>query len=134
MNLHHIGFVSRDISKTFQIFKEIFGAEMISGPFLDKIQQVNEILVNVGDKTIQIFEPISEKSPAYNFLKKKGEGLHHLCYEVSDIEKTLERFRNKGIAILFEPFQAFEGRRAAFISPFDTSNLLVELVEKPTSK
>lgn len=129
MKLHHIGFISHDISHTFQVFEDIFGAKRISEPFLDKKQQVNEILIDIKGEVIQLFEPISQSSPAYNFLRKKGEGLHHLCYEVEDIEKAVEGFRNKGIKVLFEPFEAFEGRKAAFVSPFDTGNLLVELVE-----
>lgn len=134
MKLHHIGFISHDISNTFRIFSEICGAKKISEPFLDKKQQVNEILVEIGGEVLQLFEPISETSPAYNFLRKRGEGLHHLCYEVPDIEGAVEQFRAKGVQVIFEPFKAFEGRRAAFISPFDTGNLLIELVEaKPKS-
>jgi len=129
MKLHHIGFISHDISKTFQIFHEIFGAAKISAPFLDKKQQVNEILIDVEGEVIQLFEPISEASPAYSFLKKRGEGLHHLCYEVPDIKKAVAEFRNKGVTILFEPFDAFEDRKTAFINLFDTGNLLIELVE-----
>ena len=129
MKLHHIGFISHDISNTFQVFKDMFGAKKISEPFLDKKQQVNEILVDIGGEVIQLFEPVSETSPAYNFLRKRGEGLHHLCYEVPDIEKAVTEFQDKGVRVLFEPFEAFEGRRAAFLSPFDTGNLLVELVE-----
>jgi methylmalonyl-CoA epimerase len=123
-------FISRDISRTFQIFQDIFGAERLSGPFLDRKQQVNEILIKLGGEVIQLFEPISESSPAFKFLQKRGEGLHHLCYEVADIEEAVAEFRRKGIEVLFEPFPAFEGRQAAFISPFDTANLLVELVEE----
>lgn len=129
MKLHHIGFISRDISRTYQIFNEIFGATKISEPFLDKKQQVNEILVDIEGEILQLFEPLSEGSPAYNFLKKRGEGLHHLCYEVPDIEEAVKKFRNKGVEVLFEPFDAFGGRKAAFLSPFDAGNLLIELVE-----
>lgn len=135
MKLHHIGFISHDISNTFRVFKDIFGAKRVSDPFLDKKQQVNEVLIELGGEVIQLFEPVSEASPVYNFLRKRGEGLHHLCYEVSDIEKAIAEFRDKGIEVIFEPFEAFEGRRAAFISPFATGNLLIELVEsKPKSK
>lgn len=129
MKLHHIGFISHDISRTFKVFEDIFGAKKISEPFLDKKQQVNEILVDIGEEIIQIFEPVSETCPAYNFLRKRGEGLHHMCFEVDDIEDAVEDFRKKGVEVLFDPFDAFDGKRAAFVSPFDTGNLLIELVE-----
>lgn len=133
MKLHHIGFISHDISNTFQVFKNMLGAKKISEPFLDKKQQVNEVLIEMGGEVLQLFEPVSENSPAYNFLRKRGEGLHHMCFEVDDIEQAVEDFRKKGVEVLFDPFDAFEGRRAAFVSPFDTGNLLIELVEEKNS-
>lgn len=134
MRLHHIGFVVRDLSATLNTFESILGLKPISKPFLDKVQQVNEIFLDAKPSLIQLFEPISDKSPVSNFLRKHGEKLHHLCFEVDDLDKVIERMRSKGIKIIWEPFRGFDKRRVAFIDPQQLRGLLVELVEEGKRK
>lgn len=130
MRLHHVGFVVKDLSSTLNTFESILGLKPISKPFLDKIQQVNEIFLDAKPTLIQLFEPVSDDSPVKNFLRKHGEKLHHLCFEVDDLDKTLRDLKAEGIRIIWEPFRGFDNRRVAFIDPQQLRGLLVELVEK----
>ncbi len=129
MKLHHVGFVVKDLSSTLNTFESILGLKPVSKPFLDKVQQVNEIFLDVDPAMLQLFEPVSVDSPVSNFLKKHGEKLHHLCFEVKDLDETLKRMKKKGIKVIWEPFKGFDGRRVAFIDPQQLRGLLVELVE-----
>jgi methylmalonyl-CoA epimerase len=130
MRIHHIGFVSKDISKTVRAFQEILGAELASKPFLDKVQRVNEVNVKIGDTLIQVFEPVAEPSPVNQFLTRRGEGLHHLCFEVENIQAALDEFRARGAEVIWNPFDAFEDYQAAFLGPMEAGGLLIELVAK----
>ena len=129
MKLHHIGFVVKDLSATLNTFEQILGFKPVSKPFLDKVQQVNEIFIKTESVLIQLFEPVSKDSPVRNFLKKHGEKLHHLCFEVDDLNKTLQDLKSKGIKVIWEPFVGFDNRRVAFLDPQQLRGLLVELVE-----
>jgi len=130
LKLHHIGFVSTDIAKTVRAFEKILGAELVSSPFLDKVQRVNEVNVRIGDTVIQIFEPVVTPSPVNHFLEKRGEGLHHLCFEVESIREALDEFRARGAKVVWEPFDTFEDYQAAFLEPHEAGGLLIELVAK----
>ena len=130
MKLHHIGFVVKDLSSTVNTLESVLGLKPMGKPFLDKTQQVNEIFLKASPTLIQLFEPISEKSPVSNFLRKHGEKLHHLCFEVDNLDGLIKKMKSKGIKIIWEPFKGFEGRRVAFIDPQQLRGLLVELVER----
>ncbi len=134
MKLHHIGFVVKDLSSTLNTFESVLGLKPVSKPFLDKVQQVNEIFLKIEPTLIQLFEPVSQDSPVGNFLRKHGEKLHHLCFEVENLEQTLKGLKAKGINIIWEPFKGFDNRKVAFIDPQQLRGLLVELVEKKREK
>lgn len=129
MKLHHIGFVVKDLSATLNTLESVLGLKPMSEPYLDRIQQVNEIFVKTEPTMIQLFEPVSENSPVKNFLKKHGEKLHHLCFQVDSLDKALKELEEKGIKIIWKPFKGFDGRRVAFIDPGQLRGLLIELVE-----
>lgn len=130
MKLDHIGVAVNDLSATLSVLKAIFGVDEISKPYLDKEQKVNAVKCKLGDIYIQLVEPISDDTPISNFLKKRGEGLHHLCYEVENLEKSLEKLKNEKKEVIYEPFEGMFGHKYAFLSPADTGKLLIELVEK----
>lgn len=130
MKLHHIGIAVNDISITWNILKALFDIKENPEPFLDQKQKVNEVHFRLGDILIQLVEPTSENSPISNFLKARGGGLHHLCFEVDDIEAVINHYKKNNIRILYEPFQGAFGHRYAFISPDDTARVLIEFVEK----
>jgi methylmalonyl-CoA/ethylmalonyl-CoA epimerase len=131
--LHHLGFVVSSISAVAEDFALSISARWDGEIILDPIQRVRVSFFYPADTRNPVFElvePVSEESPVSNFLKKKGGGLHHICYEVDDLESGLRAGRDAGLMIAADPAPAvaFDGRRIAWI--FSKSRLLVELLER----
>jgi methylmalonyl-CoA/ethylmalonyl-CoA epimerase len=138
--LDHIGLVVENIDRFAQLLKTV-GFEEFTDPIADPTQMVSASFVNTGnadDVYIELLEPTHEKSPILNFLKKGG-GLHHLCFEVADIERTTEELLAKGFTMVCAPVECSaydvnlkrdcEGitRIAFFIV---SRRFLIELIEK----
>ncbi len=115
--LHHVGYVTHEIAKSRVLYEDM-GFSATTPIYHDPIQDVRVIFMGTGSETlVELVEPASPQSPVANFLKKKGPGLHHLCYLVDDIERECEKMRKLGGIITCAPVPAvaFEGRRIAFI-------------------
>lgn len=94
-------------------------------------QKVKTAFLSVGDANIELLEPISEDSPIAKFIEKKGEGIHHVCLRVDDIEAHLERLKAKGYRLVNEsPVPGAHGCRVAFLHPAAGRGVLIELSEK----
>jgi methylmalonyl-CoA/ethylmalonyl-CoA epimerase len=130
--LHHLGFVVASISAVAEEFAASVSARWDGEITHDPIQRVRVAFLSPADSRNPVFEliePASEVSPVSNFLKKRG-GLHHVCYEIDDLEAGLGDARNAGLAIVAAPAPAvaFGGRRIAWVC--SKSRLLVELLER----
>ena len=139
--LDHVGLVVEKIDE----FREVIDAlspDEATDPFADPIQKVSASFVRIGgghDVYIEILEPTGADSPIVNFLKKRGGGLHHLCFEVDDVEKATEMLSKKGFKVVTPPVECVgydenfkrecEGTsRIAFL--MTPGKLLIELIEK----
>jgi len=132
MRLHHLGFVVRDIAATMPGFLRSMAAAWDSQIFADPNQKVRVafLTTRTGDPQVELIEPAGDDSPVLRFLNEKGGGLHHACYEVSDLEQELRDFKSRGALIVKrpKPAVAFQGRRIAWV--LTPERLLVELLEK----
>lgn len=140
LRLNHIGFVVENISEYTRMF-EAMGLDDITDPVANPLQKVSASFVNlfpVKDVHVEVLESTDEDSPISKFLKKRGPGLHHLCFEVDDIEEARDRLLEKGFKLIVppEPCEAYDlsfkrectsTTKAAF---FMVGKLLVELFEK----
>ncbi|MGA9041772.1 MAG: VOC family protein [Terriglobales bacterium] len=129
---HHVGFVVASIQDSVQGFAESLEADWDGVITYDPNQVVRVSFLRsklAADPLFELVEPAGEKSPVIPFLKKGG-GLHHLCYEVPDLEKQLELSRAKGGLITRAPMpaEAFGGRRIAWV--YTKSKLLIEYLER----
>ena len=107
LRLHHIGFVVASIEDAMPGFVRSMMAEWDGQSFEDPLQKakVAFLATRVGDALLELVEPLSEDSPVQRFLQEKGGGLHHVCYEVVDLEQELTDFRGRG-AVIAQPSQA----------------------------
>ena len=130
--LHHLGFAVSSISAAAEGFAASISAHWNGEVIFDPIQGVRVAFFHPADTRNPVFElvePASEASPVSNFLKKGG-GLHHVCYEIDDLESGLREARGVGLVVVADPAPAvaFGGRRIAWVC--SKKRLLVELLER----
>jgi methylmalonyl-CoA epimerase len=131
MKFDHMGVAVADIEKSVEVYRDLFGYKVLSGPFDDPAQQARVIFLGTGDPhdfVVELIAPLNEQSHVARHVAK-GAGAYHVCYEVPDIERTLAEMRAKGCMIVSQPVPAvaYQGRRIAWL--FSPARQLIELVE-----
>ena len=130
MKLLHIGIVVKNIQESLGELTKFLEFKQTSVPMGVKSQQVNVCFLKTSDVFVELIEPIENNSPVKKF-SESGGGFHHLCFEVEDITKELEKMKNSGARIIIEPTKGFEDRKIAFVllNMKNTNCNLIELVE-----
>lgn len=132
LRFHHVGFVVADIAAAVNGFTVSLAATWDGHTHLDPLQKVKVAFLAAGNGAteIELVEPASEDSPVMRFLQQTGGGLHHVCYEVEDLEKQVADMKSRGCLIVRrgKPAVAFGGRRIAWM--LTAEKLLVELLER----
>ncbi len=132
MRLHHIGIVVDNIREKVALYRRIVPIGFPSEIIHDEIQQVYVAFADAGHNVaLEFIEPDGDSSPVARALRR-GSGLHHLCYEVQDIEQAVAQARSAGALVVCEPVpaRAFQGRHIAFVYP--PVGGLIEFVEEST--
>jgi len=94
-------------------------------------QKVNTAFLAAGDSNLELLEPSSPDSPIAKFIEKRGEGIHHICLRVENIDAHLERLKAEGYRLVNEaPVPGAHGCRVAFLHPSAGNGVLIELSEK----
>lgn len=94
-------------------------------------QKVKTAFIPVGDATLELLEPTSEDSPIAKYIEKRGEGIHHICIRVTNIEQKLEELKAQGFRLVNEhPVPGAHGCKVAFLHPAAGNGVLIELSEK----
>jgi methylmalonyl-CoA/ethylmalonyl-CoA epimerase len=130
--LHHVGFVVAELRMGTEAFVASLGATWDGMIYQDPLQKVRVafLTTRAGDAQIELVAPDGPDSPVRRFLEENGGGLHHLCYEVDDLEKQMTDMKSRGALTMRrpKPAVAFEGRRIAWM--LTREKLLVELLER----
>jgi len=130
MKLDHIGIATKSLTKAKKLYGDFLGLKFIAEEAVEK-DRVRVASYNLGDCRIELLEPLSPDSPVGKFLEKRGEGVHHICFEVKDIDEALKTLKGQGVALIDEnPRQGAHGRRIAFLHPAGTGGVLIELAQK----
>jgi methylmalonyl-CoA/ethylmalonyl-CoA epimerase len=128
--LDHIAIAAETLEAGLAYYRDLLGLKLHETEEVEE-QKVRAALLPVGDTRLEILEPTSEESPIARFLAKKGPGLHHLAFEVEDIEAELEKLKKAGARLIDEkPRIGVGGSRIAFVHPKTAAGVLVELVQK----
>jgi len=129
--MHHVGYVVHSIDSCVQGFQRSLDAVWDGVVFEDRCQKVKVAFLSTGDSDtlIELVEPNAADAPVRRFLAETGGGLHHVCYEVDELDRELAATRTRGGLIAKRPMAAvaFGGRRIAWI--ITAEKLLVELLE-----
>jgi len=125
----HIGIAVHSIEKSLPFYTEHLGLELEK---LENVmsEQVKVAFIKIGETRLELLEPLKKSSVIYEFLQKKGEGIHHIALEVDDLTSRLYKLRNEGIHVINEePKKGANNSLIAFLHPRSTSGVLIELCE-----
>ena len=126
--ISHLGVAVKNMEEAREFYRSVFGVE--SGePMVGGGGTVSASLIELDNATVELLEPIGTEGAISRFLEKRGEGIHHICYEVDDINAEIESLKAKGIEALGKPTPGAEGL-SVFLHPKGTHGVLVELVQK----
>ncbi|MDY6820525.1 MAG: methylmalonyl-CoA epimerase [Deferribacterota bacterium] len=123
----HIGIAVKNIDEASRVYKLL--NMTIENEEVVENQQVKTLHIKAGNTNIELLEPLNEASPIYKFIEKNGEGLHHIAFEVDNIEKAINLLRESGYTFTFDkPVIGAGNKKVIFIHPKSTNHTLIELI------
>jgi methylmalonyl-CoA epimerase len=132
--IYHLGFAVEDIEAASRFYEENFGA-VPGEPEVVEEQGIVATMFKVGESSIELVQPTRPDSPVGKFLEKRGEGFHHVAFEVEDLSVTLAELKRNGVEVIDEePRRGAGGTRMAFVHPRGAFGVLTELVELPHAR
>ncbi|MDZ4164970.1 MAG: methylmalonyl-CoA epimerase [Smithellaceae bacterium] len=130
IKIDHIGIAVESIERALGFYGDALGLKL-EGEEVVAGQHVKTAFLPTGDTEIELLESLDPDGPIGKFIEKKGEGIHHIAWEVEDIDAALQELKGKGVRLIDpEPRPGAGGKRIAFIHPKDTFGVLVELCQK----
>lgn len=125
----HVGIAVHDLEEAARFYNEALGVEA-SEPERVPSEGVRIVFLSGGDRLIELLEPLDEGSPIQKFLERRGEGMHHICFRVDDIEEAMRQMASSGAQLIDdEPRDRRDGTRLAFVHPSSAHGVLIELLE-----
>ncbi len=126
--LNHVSIAVKDVDKFAELYERLFGIRFSATKHLDS-QKVHLRFGETGEAKIELIAPSDVDSPISKFLEKRGEGLHHICLEVENLNLALEGLKKKGVEIIGAPTIGGSGKKIVFLHPKSTGGVLIELKE-----
>jgi methylmalonyl-CoA/ethylmalonyl-CoA epimerase len=127
--IHHFGVAVADLDESIELYRTALGAQLVHRASSEK-DGLEAAFLRVGDGELELMASIRDDSPVGKFLAKRGPGLHHVAYGVSDIVQALADARAAGLELIdAEPRMGRHGSRIAFVHPKSMNGVLTELVE-----
>ncbi|TVQ19421.1 MAG: methylmalonyl-CoA epimerase [Spirochaetaceae bacterium] len=128
--INHIGIAVQSLDERIPFYRDVLGLSL-TGTETVADQKVRVAMFRVGDVTIELLEPTDPESPIAKFMEKNGEGMHHVSYQVDDLEKQIADVVDKGVRMIDPvPRPGAHGTRIAFLHPKSTGRVLTELTEE----
>jgi methylmalonyl-CoA/ethylmalonyl-CoA epimerase len=125
----HVGIAVSNLDGAIEHYERAFGVSLAHRERVEE-QGVEEAMFRVGESWIQLLAPLGPDTPVGKFLAKRGEGIHHVGYGVSDVRAALARLKAEGVPLIDEqPRRGSRGSQVAFVHPKGVGGVLVELVQ-----
>ncbi len=126
--IHHLGVAVEDLDEALVTYERLFGAEVEHRATVDE-QGVRAASLRIGDGRVELLEPLGADTPVGRFLAKRGPGMHHVAYEVSDLKATLAELADAGADLIDDaPREGLFGLEVAFVHPDSVHGVLSEVV------
>lgn len=128
--IEHIGIAVKDLDVSNALFEKLFGAPSYKSEEVES-EGVMTSFFESGPNKIELLAATNPESPIAKFIEKKGEGIHHIAFDVEDIAKEIDRLKNEGFVVLNEvPKKGADNKLVAFLHPKSTNGVLIELCQE----
>lgn len=128
--IDHIGLAVTDLERALGFYGGALGLEAAEVEAVPE-QQVRVVMLPLGESKLELLQPTSPDGPVGRFIAQRGEGIHHLCFEVDDLEQALADLEAAGVRLIDRrPRLGAGGRRIAFVHPRSAHGVLIELSER----
>jgi methylmalonyl-CoA/ethylmalonyl-CoA epimerase len=125
--VEHIGIAVKSLANSVPLFEKLLNSQCYKTEAVES-EKVNTAFFKKGETKIELLESMDPEGVVARFIEKKGEGLHHIAFEVEDIEKEIERLKNEGFVLLNEkPKEGADNKLICFLHPKHTNGVLIEL-------
>jgi methylmalonyl-CoA/ethylmalonyl-CoA epimerase len=132
--IEHVALAVSDLDAAIDHYRKVWGLELEHREVVED-QGVEEAMFALGDSHIQLLAPLSPETTVGKFIEHQGEGLHHVAYEVRDLDTVLRQLKERGVELIDEkPRRGSRRTRIAFVHPKGNLGVLVELVEHPAHR
>jgi methylmalonyl-CoA epimerase len=127
--IDHIGVAVEDLDASLALYEETYGMALVHRETVTE-QGVEAVLLDVGENHVELLAPLGPDTPVGRYLAKRGPGIHHVAYQVTDIEAALSQLRGAGTRLIDEtPRVGIRGSRVAFVHPSSSGGVLTEIVQ-----
>jgi len=127
--IDHIGVAVEEIEPALELYRDHFKMQVAHREVVEE-QGVEAVLLDVGENHVELLAPLGADTPVGKFLARSGPGLHHVAYQVQDIDATLDALKQAGLQMIDEqPRTGIRGSRVAFMHPRASAGVLTEIVE-----
>lgn len=128
--IEHIGIAVKDLGKSIHLFEQLLNTSCYKTERVDT-EKVQTAFFQTGESKIELLESTDTEGPIARFLEKKGEGIHHIAFEVTDIVAEMERLKSEGFILLNEtPKKGADNKLVCFLHPKSTNGVLIELCQE----
>jgi methylmalonyl-CoA/ethylmalonyl-CoA epimerase len=128
--IEHLGIAVKSIEESAIMYEKLLGKPSYKTEAVES-EGVSTMFFQIGESKIELLEATNPSSPIAKFIEKKGEGIHHIAYDVTDIEAELKRLKAEGFELIHEtPKDGADNKRIAFLHPKSTGGVLVELCQE----
>jgi len=129
MHIDHIGIAVKNLEEAIQTYEKLLNRPCYKRETVEE-QMVETAFFKTGESKVELLGATSSGSVIEKFINKKGEGIHHVAFEVDDLESEIERLMNEGFTLLnSKPQKGADNKRIVFLHPKDNHGVLVELCE-----
>ncbi|MFK7755762.1 MAG: methylmalonyl-CoA epimerase [Flavobacteriales bacterium] len=132
--IEHIGIAVKSIKESEQIFADILGVDAYKMETVES-EHVNTLFYRLGESKIELLEATNPESPIAKFIEKRGQGVHHIAFDVDDIQAKIDELKVKGYRLIHDtPKSGADGKIIAFMHPKSSEGVLVELCQDKPEK
>lgn len=130
LKIEHIGIAVKDLQQSNELFSKLLGTDSYKSETVET-EGVSTSFFRMGDSKIELLEASKPDSPIAKFIEKKGEGIHHIAFEVNDIYTEMKRLQGEGFTLLSEqPKKGADNKLICFLHPKGTNGVLIELCQE----